>query len=217
MIDDGNKYKIVHGGYGAFSVQDCTVENARALLDERLENLGDHITVAANAIRDKTHYIVNSAMAVNALNELFAAKVGDELPKVTRMINGKPDPANPVKTIVFKATHLTKIMTWATANGVAWTNLKELTSRASYDLENMNPKSLFLFDGIYKRAGKLEPMFLDADIIEQADELAVLQRNTWKETAKVSAVVQRYLTFISEHLMHRDEKVDLGTYDGADE
>lgn len=213
MINDGNKFKIVHGGYGSYSVQDCTVENARTEMESYLSNLGDHIKVVADAIREKTHYLVSTSVAVAALNEIFAAKVGDELPKVTRMIHGKPDVANPVKTIVFKANHLTKVMAWAQLNGVAWTNLKELMSKASYDLENMNPKALFIFDGIYKRAEKLDPMFVDAENLDAAEELAILQRNTWKDTAKESHVVQRYLTFINNHLTHRDEKFDLGSYD----
>lgn len=215
MILDGGKYKIVHNGYGSFSVSDCTVENALALLNAHLDNLGDHITVVVDAIRDKTRYMVNSSVAVAALTELLSAKVGDELPKVTRIIYGKVDPEKPVETIIFEADHLVKVMAWAQENGVAWTNLKDLTSRASYDLGKMKPESLFLFDGIYKRAGKLDPMFVDSETLEMADELASLQRNKWKDTARESSVVQKYLTFITENLMHRDEKYDLGSYDGG--
>ena len=217
MINDVNQYKIVHNGYGSYSVHDCTVDNALKLLESYLENLGEHITSVADAIRDKTHYMVSTSVVVAALNEIFAAKVGDELPKVTRMIHGRPDPATPVKTIVFKAHHLTKVMAWAQLNDVAWTNLKDLTSRASYQLDTMNPKALFLFDGIYKRAGKLDPMFVDAENLDAAEDLATLQRNKWKDTAKESNVVQRYLTFITTHLTHRDEKFDLGSYKPADE
>ena len=67
--------------------------------------------------------------------------------------------------------------------------------------------------GVYKRAGEREVVFIDKDVMETADELAELQRGKWKDTAKLSNVVQRYLTFIQDNLTHRDSKFDIGRYD----
>lgn len=218
MINDGSNFKIVSSGYGAFSVQDCTVGNAQALLESNLINLDARIVEAADAIRDKTGYVVNTDLVVGALQELLSADIGQELPKVTRMIHGKPVEGKTIKTIVFEDKlvfedqHLIKLMLWAKTNGVARNNLKELTSRASYKLEDMNPMSFFLFDGIYKRAGDKKLIFLDDETIEAVEELAILKKNMWKVTAKESGVVQRYLTFISNNLLGRNEKFDLGTY-----
>lgn len=217
MINDGSNFKIVSSGYGAFSVEDCTVDNAQALLESNLSNLDAHIVEAATAIRDKTGYVVNTDLVGGALQELLSADIGQELPKVTRMIHGKPVEGKTIKTIVFEDQHLIKLMLWAKANGVARNNLKELTSRASYKLEEMNPMSFFLFDGIYKRAGEKKLIFLDDDTIEAVEELAILKKNKWKATARESGVVQRYLTFIRNKLLGRDEKVDLGVYTGSSE
>lgn len=217
MINDGSNFKIVSSGYGAFSVQDCTVDNAQALLECNLSNLDAHIVEAADAIRDKTGYVVNTSSVVGALQELLSADIGQDLPKVTRMIHGKPAEGQTIKTIVFEDQHLIKLMVWAKANGVARNNLKELTSRAGYKLEEMNPMSFFLFDGIYKRAGEKKLIFLEDETIEAIEELAILKKNKWKATAKESGVVQRYLTFISNNLLGRDEKLDLGTYLSSDE
>lgn len=215
MINDGNAFKIVHNSWGSYYAHDCTVENALELMQVHLHNVGEHISMPANAIRDKTHYIVNTAVVIGALNEFFTAKVGDDLPKVTRLLHGKPNAEKPTPMVTFKAEHLTDVMTWTQSNGVALMNLKDLTSRAQYELGSMNPKSLFLLNGVYKRAGSLEVMFLESQCLELAEELVVLQRNTWKETAKESNVVQRYLTFITEHLTHRDEKYHLADYENA--
>ena len=212
MINDGSNFKIVSSGYGAFSVQDCTVGNAQALLESNLINLDARIVEAADAIRDKTGYVVNTDLVVGALQELLSADIGQDLPKVTRMIHGKPVEGKTIKTIVFEDQHLIKLMLWARTNGVARNNLKELTSRASYKLEDMNPMSFFLFDGIYKRAGDKKLIFLDDETIEAVEELAILKKNMWKVTAKESGVVQRYLTFISNNFLGRNEKFDLGTY-----
>ena len=44
--------------------------------------------------------------------------------------------------------------------------------------------------------------FYEGSILEMALEYNALIKNRWKETAKVVAVVQRYLRFINEHLVH---------------
>ena len=44
--------------------------------------------------------------------------------------------------------------------------------------------------------------FYEGAILEMALEYNALIKNRWKETAKVVAVVQRYLAFINEHLVH---------------
>lgn len=106
-------------------------------------------------------------------------------------------------------------MAWAQLNGIALTDLKTMISRASYGLSDMHPEQLGLLEGVYRRAGERKPMFFDADTIELAEEVVVLQNNKWKDTAKVSNVVQRYLTFITEQLTHRDEKFELGSYRGT--
>ena len=108
-------------------------------------------------------------------------------------------------------------MAWAKVNGVPRKNLQELTSRASYKLEDMSPMSFFLFDGIYKRAEEKVVLCLEDETIEAVEELMILKRNKWKDTAKESSVVQRYLTFISNNLLGRDEKVDLGAYKESSE
>lgn len=217
MINDGDKFKIIHNGYGSFSVSDCTLDNAVALLNRYVSNLGSHVKEAVDIIQGKKHYVVSNQLVIRALEEIFEAKPGDELPKTTRLIHGKPVEGMEVATLTLDATYLTQLMTWAQLNGVAWTELKTLVSRASYGLNDMHPDQLFLLKGIYSRAGERIPAFFDADTIELADEVAVLQKNQWKDTAKVSSVVQRYLTFITEQLTHRDEKFELGNYSASDE
>ena len=60
-------------------------------------------------------------------------------------------------------------------------------------------------------------LFLEDRTRDIVDELVVLQRDQWVETARESAVVQRYLRFISDNLLSRGEKVELGSYKGQTE
>lgn len=216
MIDDSKQFKIISHGYGAFSVSDCTLENAIKLLDENLANIGSHISDAAAAMQDKTKYVVGTEAVVRCLRELLATKVGQEIPLTARLLHGKPTAESPVPTLVFSNEHLMQLLTWGQSNDIEWANLHRLVEKASYDLESINPTGLFVLDGIYKRAGEREVVFIDKDILDTADELAVLQRGKWKDTAKLSNVVQRYLTFIQDNLTHRDAKFDIGRYE-ADE
>lgn len=217
MINDGSSFKIVHSGYGAVDVQDCTVDNAMAFLKNYLTNLNPDIMAATSSIRENTNYIVNTSLIVDALKEILSATLGQGLPKVARLLYGAPAKGTTAETIVFEAEYVTKVISWAQANGIAWAKLNDLSSRVGYELEKMNPTALFLLDGIYKRAGARKPMFLEASVIDISSELAVLEKNTWKPTAKESSVVQRYLTFINENLMDRNERVDLGAYTGSSE
>ncbi len=213
MINDSEQFKIICHGYDAFSISDCTLANAIKLLDENLANVGSHISDAAAALQDKTKYVVSTDLVVRALRELMAAKVGQAIPVTARLLHGKPTAESPVPAMVFGNEHLTQLLAWGQSNDVGWADLKTLVEKASYDLESMHPAGLFVLDGVYKRAGEREVVFIDKDVMETADELAVLQRGKWKETAKLSNVVQRYLTFIQDHLTHRDAKFDIGRYD----
>ena len=213
MIDDSKQFKIISHGYGAFSVSDCTLENAIKLLNENLANVGSHISDAAASLQDKTKYVVCTDGVVRSLRELMAAKVGQEIPLTARLLHGKPTPESPVPAVVFSNEHLTALLAWAQLNDIGWSDLNRLVEKASYDLESLHPKELFVLAGVYKRAGEREVVFIDKDVMETADDLAALQRGKWKDTAKLSNVVQRYLTFIQDHLTHRDAKFDIGRYD----
>lgn len=213
MIDDSKQFKIISHGYGAFSVSDCTLENAIKLLNENLSNVGSHISDAAAALQDKTKYVVSTDLVVRSLREIMAAKVGQEIPLSARLLHGKPTTESPVPPMVFSNEHLTALLTWAQLNDIGWSDLNRLVEKASYDLESLHPNELFLLNGVYKRAGEREVVFIDKDVMETADELAELQRGKWKDTAKLSNVVQSYLTFIQDNLTHRDSKFDIGRYD----
>lgn len=77
MINDGDKFKIIHNGYGSFSVSDCTLENAVQLLNTYLGNLGDHVQEAVKVIQQKKeHYVVSNQIVVQPLKKFWGLNLG---------------------------------------------------------------------------------------------------------------------------------------------
>lgn len=212
MIDDCASYKIIHHSYGSCYVHDCTIENALTILGAHLDYLGQDIKDVVSAIGDREKYVVDTENSARAIEEMLNAKLGDVLPLSTLLVHGTPVAGIANEQIVFDDRKWSELMKWAAQNDVHWQNIGVLPSDVRYRLSEMSPENFFLFERLIQKADTRKIVFVNSSTLETADELLTLQKNRWKDSAKVSSVVQRYLNFTTDYLTGRNEKYELAFY-----
>jgi hypothetical protein len=207
---------IVYNGWGSYSVYPATVDLARRLVKERVDELGQAAfpgfqllelmkTAKANPDDVKNPYLVADEIVVRGLKDLVALALGEESRSLYRLSHvGELDKTS--KTPVTKELR-DQVVWWAFENKV---NVEHL--RAS-DLERLRPEqTLLCLKGLVSRAKGHPIQYANAEDLDQAEELRTLLHGEWKPTAKVENVVRRYLAFLNEN-SHRDEKYELGSFE----
>ena len=194
MIDNSASYLIRHGDSGYV----CSIANARAILasystDNRLPR--DMLEASALLLSTQEHktVLVNASNLSRLANEALTTPVGKPLPMLTKWLRLE-------NTLSQTLESQNAMLQWGTDNGYTLANLAtEGVSDIQYGSDCQRSTLPF----VVARYGEGATLaFYEGSILDMALEYNVLIKNQWKETAKVSAVVQRYLTFINEHLVH---------------
>lgn len=203
---------IVCDSWGSFHVYPATVDFARKLVQDKLAELGDGVggiavmkarKALADAPKDlSVPYLVADSLVVRAMKDILDSEIGQESRALYRLATVGPLDKES-KLPVTKAIR-DELVLWAFDN-------KFDAKRASApELERTRPEAALSFmAGTLSRAdGHPVKYVYDADVAE-ADELQLLLHGTWKPTATVENVVNRYLEVLNRYT-HRDEKYHLG-------
>lgn len=203
---------IVYNGWGNYNVYQATIDFARNLLNEKLEELGEQIINGVKVLnlrksfKDNPNdisipYQVSDSVVLRAMSEILTLDVGNESRALYRVATSGVLEQN-VKLPITKQIREELIL---------WNFDKkfEVKNASALDLEKVRPEYLSFMAGIVSRAkGHPIQYVLDTDM-EEADEIQILLNSKWKPEAKIENIVQRYLTFINNYC-HRDEKYNIG-------
>lgn len=193
MIDDSATFLIRHCDKG-FA---CTVENALAILESYSSDnrLPDSVRKIAERLNDSSNeqVVVNCTSLAKIVSEALTVPVGNELPLLTRWLRLE-QPA------IQSLDAQNAMLRWGAENGYT---LLTLSKNGSSDIEYDGRCNRATLPCVLSKYGSdANLVFYDGDTINVALEYNVLLKNKWKDGAKVSRVVQRYLTFINENLVH---------------
>ena len=194
MIDNSASFLIRHGDSGYV----CSVDNARAILasystDNRLPNdMLEASTLLLSTQENKT-VVVNASNLSRVANEVLTTPVGKPLPQLTKWLHQD-------ETVVQTLELQNAMLQWGSDNGYTLANL---VKDGLHDIQYGGDCRRDTLPFVVARYGAgADLAFYEGSILEMASEYNALIKNRWKETAKVVSVVQRYLTFINEHLVH---------------
>lgn len=216
MIADDNQNVIVHTSHGTAQVMLCTLANARALLNSFLSNLDPAIEQVASykTLADKPVHLVNTRLVTSALEELVTSDIGAPAKFVRNLMHGlpprtvggvTPEDTRPLETVTAELRD--EVVLWAFKHKLDATKLGR---NLDYDLHRYAPhETLRIMSGVLARAKGKPLQYVEPSVLDAADELHQLQHGTWKDTAQESRVVQRYLDFIREHLVGRNDTFEV--------
>lgn len=208
MIDDCNDQKIVLNGFGEISLYDATLENAQAILNSVMSDVSSNVLEAVALQEDKTKYVCPTENVTRVFKELLTSENGQELPAYSRFLHGK-DSDKPV--VVMDTDLRNKLIAWYMTTGKPLDQIGQMKeSEFMRNIAQLDTSTLFIFDGLRERAKDRTICFLESYLIEQAEELVVLRRNQWKDTAKLSRVIYRFLEFSNQYT-HRDVRYSMST------
>lgn len=211
MKKDNNAHVIVCRAHGSLTAYPCTLDGAIRLLASHRDNLYEEAKALAAVLAEKSDTRPYSAdLVLKALAQLYSAKPADALPVLRVLQYGGaprtgPDERPPVLATVEIQEELAL---WLFRHKV---NLNHASDFAE-NIEKLNPLGTLSF--LAPAAARLQAQgkvlrFVRGDDLEVARELVVLERNRWMESTLESAVVTRCLTFINDHLTHRDVKYEV--------
>lgn len=102
MPSDTKEHVIIHNSHGIPEVLRCTVANAKALLDDYLNNLDPAIRKVADyrLLAETPVHIVNTRLITAALEELITGEIGAPAKSLRWLKHGPPPrtPAMPIET-----------------------------------------------------------------------------------------------------------------------
>ena len=206
---------IVYNGWGNFHVYPATLERAKAFLEDHKDNFRETQALMeklrkSNKEPDGTNmaYVVSDDVVLRAFKDLLTLKEGDPSRALYRLMH--TGVIEKGVTVPVLKNHQNELVLWAFENGY---DLKEGSGYARL-LEKLRPeKSLSFMAGLVQRAKGRPIEYIAADELDQAEELGLLLHGTWKPTAKIENIVQRYLTFLNQ-FSHRDERYEIGWFEG---
>lgn len=200
MIHDTQHHMIVHAGFGSYEVLPCTVENAYRIFSSKLIDMPASLRDLAEKIKlareekNKTFKLIEDAQ--EALLSLYDAQCGDQLPKMHRYIHGKK-PQFGESFFEARQKDQDALAIWLQRNRI---NLKAFDAEGALKMEDLP-----FMAPMYSRLAGKEVIFVREDNYDEAEELFIIQKNSWLEEASELRVVIRILEFANSY-SHRDEK-----------
>lgn len=211
MKKDNNAHVIVCRAHGSLTAYPCTLAGAIRLLASHRDDLYEEAKTLAALLAEKGDTRLYSAdLVLKVLSQLYLAKPADALPSL-RVLQyggiprtGPDERPTPVATVEMQE----ELALWFFRHKV------DLNDASAFveNIEKLNPLGTLSF--LAPAAARLQTpgkvlRLVSGDDLEVARELVALERNAWKESSLESAVVARYLTFINDHLTHRDVQYDV--------
>lgn len=220
MIDDGAGHVIVFRHADHFKVFDCTLENAKRMLTLCLDNLDEDAEAASQMLAlpvEQRPVWVEETLIGGAFEEVLHRGQGGTGTRDLRVLlygkapsEGRPELVESdeeVQTrLVVSQSMVDELVLWAYKNKIEVPRIPDLSARRLNAL--MPHESLSFLAPLRERVAR--PLrYISRENLRVAKDLRQLQHGQWKEEAKLTRVVQRYLSFIEQELSNRDESVSL--------
>lgn len=204
MQPDNGQHVIVCRSYGNFHTYACTVDNARAILAAHLDTLPREVNDVASLLADEALSVkpVEARLVVEAFAEVLGKPVGDESPKLRRLLYGPLPRAGvaderPLANV--SEADQQALVLWLFKHGLS---AAPLDAKLADKLNELHPeKDLTLLEPFARRMGKPVHYVRYPEYLEAARALGTLLANRWKEDAAEDRVVERYLSFVREWLV----------------
>jgi hypothetical protein len=204
---------IVCDSWGNYYVYPATIEFAKKLVQDKIDELGETTVAGMGVLKGRKAfaanpddltipYLVSDDVVLRGMKDLLSLEVGQESRALYRLAT----PGTLEKDIKLQTTKAQRdeLVLWS------FENKFNAASASASDLEKTRPeKSLSFMSGIVSRANGHPLKYVYGSDMDDAEELQSLLYGTWKPTAKIENVVQRYLTLLNNYC-HRDEKYHLG-------
>lgn len=204
---------IVCNSWGSYHVYPATIEFARKLVQDKIAELGEATVAGLGVLKTQKEfadnpgdlsvpYLVSDDFVLRGMRDLLSLELGQESRALYRLAT--PGPLEEDIKLSTTKVQRDELVLWCFENKVS------VESATASDLEKTRPeKSLSFMAGPVSRANGHPLKYVYASATDEAAELKVLLYGTWKPTAKVENVVQRYLTLLNRYC-HRDETYHLG-------
>lgn len=211
-------HAIVYSGWGNYHVYRASVDVARQLLTEVLDQ-GGHIpgkSILDDRLRAKNNpqdlALIPVVVSAEFIDKVFKeALSGPEAQPSTRMALAMHAEPEKGQTALISKEQQKELILWAFEQQL---DLKKQCGPD--DLNRTHPElTLSFLGGVLERARGRPIRFEYESEIQSARELHQLLHGSWKPEAKPHNVVQRYLSYINE-MTHRDERYELGELCGFD-
>lgn len=194
MIPDNTGYVIVHNDRHGSAAYACTVENALKLVNEAAAEYGSIEGVYEDYVKQKEGQALRPiSWLTEALKEVLNLSEGSPMRRMRIMFYGaRPRDGEDLRPeALFDKEWQRALVLWCFEHKV------DLATCSTNELLSHNPMATlpFLAPAVarFPRGLKLvDDLYYDA-----AEELHVLRKNSWKETASTLNVVGRYLRFLN--------------------
>lgn len=211
MTPDAGQHVIICRSYGNFDAYECTLANARAILENYLGDLCTEIRTLHEALSDKSKkgdYLVVKTLVDESIKEILTLDVGASTRHLRKLIHGgapgtKSGQADERPEVLVTQALKDELVLWAFK---VKKEPQKLTGMSADELSKLEPhKTLSFLAGVVERAKGRPLVYADGWALDAAQELQQLQTGTWKADAAEHRVVQRYLQFVREYLVDRSD------------
>ena len=203
MTPDTGKHIIVCRAHGDYRAYACTVANARAILDNHLQDLPAEIDEVAEQLSTPEQQVaLYGAQAMHdALSELLAKKPGEDSAKLRGLLHGparRNEPDTRPEVHIAEASQQ-ELVLWLFKNELT---ANPLDARLRDRLNDVHPElDLTFLAPFTQRMGKPIQYIRYPEYLEAAKSLKALRANQWREDAQEHRVVLRHLRFVKEWLV----------------
>jgi hypothetical protein len=204
MKPDNGQHVIVCRSYGDFRTYACTLENARAILAAHLDALPREVNAVASLLADESRAVkpVEARLIVEAFAEVLDKAVGEESPKLRRLLHGPSARAGAVDErppVSVTEADQQALVLWLFKHGLS---AAPLDAKLADKLDELHPENdLALLEPFARRMGRPICYVRYPEYLEAARALGTLHANRWKEDAAEARVVERYLEFVRQWLV----------------
>lgn len=208
MILDHDTHRIVELAHGGVAVFPATLETALAILaDYEKDRVSREVVGLAGLLNaSEVHRTYARETILEAIVEVLDSTPGDALKGVRRLNFGHAPATDPDSRpeVVLTETMREETALWLFRNKLP-TQADELEARA---LAALAPETALSYLAPFvTRVGG--PVRYEArEDLEDANELRILRNCRWKDDARESNVVRRYLRFVNRWT-HRDVRFEL--------
>lgn len=203
MTPDNGKHTIISRSYGDLRAYACTVDNARAILDNHIADLSSEIKEVVGQLGDQDRPVMlySAQSMVDALAELLAKKPGDESSKLRAVLHGPhrgPGADLRPQVLVDEAAQQ-ELVLWLFKQGLS---AKPLDSKLADKLNDLHPElELAFLAPMVQRMAKPVQYIRYPEYLEAAKSLRTLRANRWKEDAEEHRIVEQHLRFVRDWLV----------------
>lgn len=203
MTPDNGKHIIICRSHGDLSAYICTVDNARAILDNHIADLPREIEEVASQLGDTDRPVTLYAAQglLDALSEVLTKKPGDEAVKLRSVLHGpnrRNEPDTRPQELITEAAQQ-ELVLWLFKQGLS---AKPLDSSLANKLNDLHPElELTFLAPFVQRLAKPIQYIRYPEYLEAARSLKALRANRWKEDAEEHRVVEQHLRFVREWLV----------------